>query len=393
MVVVDSSPPTPTVSASPRSRLVYPADMHRWIVFLLALASSALAADPSRYTGKVGRLEAIYDIRWNSDDSVTGTYSYPSRPGAVYRLDGHNREQGKLYLEEYTGDVLSARCFLTKRIADGQILWEGEMRNTDGRVLPMTMARVRDARPNMPQPAGVETPALYSRVPRSTVWPEPPKASVPVERATMWYEGAEFVPAGIRGYATGDSSTTLNLELGVFSNDKIIFIGPTVSLSIPRALPFRAEDLEGTTAFVEISAKGELLSINLAEIAVTHYRMHDSGKFEIRAVIVPDEIFEVEAHLASREALKSARRLEFVPDKVALPHRFIPGEEAYLLMQTLRVTAEFGTAIQSTDAGPGALELESLSLDPEPTEVPWIPIGSDDAWSKTPLSQRTIQAG
>ncbi|MEM6916178.1 MAG: hypothetical protein AAF491_06380, partial [Verrucomicrobiota bacterium] len=117
--------------------------MSRFPVLFLFVFCSSLFAGASEYTGSVGKMEAVFSLEWRSDGSVSGSYSYPSRAGISYSLSGSNHREGELYLEEFTAGQLSAKCYLRKRLTDSQIIWEGEMHNTDGRRFPMRFARSR----------------------------------------------------------------------------------------------------------------------------------------------------------------------------------------------------------------------------------------------------------
>lgn len=98
----------------------------------------------NQYVGAVGRLKAVFTLTWNSNGSVTGTYFNPTRDGSqYYALEGFNPSEGVLELNEYTGDVRTARIRLTKQISPGWIAWTGKMYNTDGRVLDISMQRER----------------------------------------------------------------------------------------------------------------------------------------------------------------------------------------------------------------------------------------------------------
>ena len=94
------------------------------------------------YSGKIGAKEATFRLRFDAAERVTGTYS---QGAATYRLEGRN-PQGKLLLDEYTGERISARLELTLADSPGAIRWEGTMRNTppDNRVFPVSFARPRN---------------------------------------------------------------------------------------------------------------------------------------------------------------------------------------------------------------------------------------------------------
>jgi hypothetical protein len=96
------------------------------------------------YIGNVGKLDAIFHLKWLPDGTVQGYYYYPKRGAEKsYLLLGNNHAEGKLYLEEYTDKNLSARIYLTKSVADGNITWSGTMHNLDGRTLNINLSRDR----------------------------------------------------------------------------------------------------------------------------------------------------------------------------------------------------------------------------------------------------------
>jgi hypothetical protein len=107
-------------------------------------ANSTKATEAGRdytYAGRIGSKEATFRLRFDTGERVTGTYT---QGAATYRLEGRN-PQGKLFLDEYTGERISARIELTLKESASDIRWEGTMSNTppDNRVLPVTFARPR----------------------------------------------------------------------------------------------------------------------------------------------------------------------------------------------------------------------------------------------------------
>lgn len=94
------------------------------------------------YVGKVGARAAIFILRWSVNGNVEGQYSHPDDGGTmIYQLKGINTADGEMQLTEYTKGKQSAVVTLRKSVANGLILWNGPMHNTDGRVLPVTMTR------------------------------------------------------------------------------------------------------------------------------------------------------------------------------------------------------------------------------------------------------------
>lgn len=108
------------------------------IIFIgLFLSVSTHFSTAEEYRGKVGKLDAVFDINWGGDDSVEGTYYYPSRQGVIYNLKGEFAADGKLVLREYTNGRLSAVLTLSESGRQDMFRWSGKMKNTDGREFDM----------------------------------------------------------------------------------------------------------------------------------------------------------------------------------------------------------------------------------------------------------------
>jgi hypothetical protein len=96
------------------------------------------------YKGMVGPYEATFRLKFEPGERVSGTYTMPVNKGLVLRLAGSN-PKGKMYLEEYTHDKLSAHIELTLSLTATEIRWEGTMYNTppDNRVFSVKFTRPR----------------------------------------------------------------------------------------------------------------------------------------------------------------------------------------------------------------------------------------------------------
>ncbi len=110
---------------------------------LLALIPLTLAhAESYGYTGKVGSKVAYLTIEWPKGSAkkagwfITGSYSLVEND-KTYQLRGQNPRQGRLVLEEYTGDKRTATIRLKKSKVKGKITWSGTMYNADGRKIPV----------------------------------------------------------------------------------------------------------------------------------------------------------------------------------------------------------------------------------------------------------------
>jgi len=89
------------------------------------------------YRGKVGKLDAVFDIDWGGDETVSGSYYYPSRKAVIYILRGEFADNGKLVLREYTNGTVTAILTLSESGRQDIFRWSGKMRNTDGREFDM----------------------------------------------------------------------------------------------------------------------------------------------------------------------------------------------------------------------------------------------------------------
>ena len=94
------------------------------------------------YGGTVGSRFAYFQLTWQPDGNVSGSYYHPADNGAItYQLRGKNTANGQLVLTEFTNGSQSAILTLSKSINQGLITWSGKMHNTDGRVIPVSFTR------------------------------------------------------------------------------------------------------------------------------------------------------------------------------------------------------------------------------------------------------------
>jgi hypothetical protein len=95
-----------------------------------------------QYGGNVGSKFAMFQLTWQADGAVVGTYHHPSDPNPInYQLRGENTDQGELVLLEYTKGKQTAIITLKKSISGELITWSGKMINSDGRVIPVSLTR------------------------------------------------------------------------------------------------------------------------------------------------------------------------------------------------------------------------------------------------------------
>lgn len=366
-----------------------------YILLTLQILHFAIqSAKADEYSGSVGGLQADFSLEFHDDGSVSGTYSYPSNKGSVYLLSGSNPRQGELYLEEYTGATLSAKCYLSKRVTEDFIVWEGVMQNTDGREFDMFFSRARGAKSKPISAAVNDTPEWFARVKPQVTWDSFPKANQSVDMVPIDFPEGHSVLGKVVRYQSKEGQFELDYVLGIRNQikyDEVRFEGPLVSFRSRCDLMLPNNEVIGQHIVLDYDDNGDLLSLALHAIAVSHVRMAPNGKLETRGILATEAVRSLNGSdlSAIRQVINSTPTVTVLPDKLALLN--FPVEELYF--QDLRIVRDYGICIQSTAAGPGILELEAISLDPPSTEQPWIFIGGKNAWDMIPLSQRTGEAG
>jgi len=78
-----------------------------------------------RYTGSVGAESAVFNLVWNSDNTISGNYYIMSNPNVIYSILGMNYQQGLSELNVYEGSVNSGIMKLYKTIEGNSLCWQG----------------------------------------------------------------------------------------------------------------------------------------------------------------------------------------------------------------------------------------------------------------------------
>ena len=91
------------------------------------LFRSAETSGTHSYRGNVGRHNATFELRFESERRVTGSYR-DGTTGETYELKGSN-PPGRLLLDEYTQNQLTAHLDLSLISSANEVRWEGMMYN------------------------------------------------------------------------------------------------------------------------------------------------------------------------------------------------------------------------------------------------------------------------
>jgi len=258
------------------------------------------------------------------------------------------------------------------------------MHNTDGRRFPMSLSRARE----MPAPSTAIDPyekerdTILKAIRPNYQWEDFPHAEEIVEMVPVHFERSHHLNGRLTAYRSDASGIALSFVVGKWDGRELVRYegGPEVTLKMARSLPLASADIVGSNLSAVFSSDGTLLSVDLCSILVTHARKSAGGKLEVRGAV---EFWTDEESAAKMPVI------EFMPDKLALFEKGDPSTDERFF-QSVRLVKGYGITIQTTDAGSGSLELESLSLDPE-SENPWIQIEAPTIVA--PPTQQTGQAG
>ncbi|MFM2223806.1 MAG: hypothetical protein RJA07_8 [Bacteroidota bacterium] len=87
------------------------------------------------FFGNVGALKSSYNLYWDENKNIAGTYFYNNNPSIIYSLKGKDLENGNIELKEFTNGILTAECNL--HLMDN--CYVGQMSNTDGKKYDMNI--------------------------------------------------------------------------------------------------------------------------------------------------------------------------------------------------------------------------------------------------------------
>lgn len=321
-----------------------------------APASTAPSLSPAggnSYRGEVGGLAAVYQLQWHDDGTVSGSYHYPARPGVVYTLKGNNRTKGKLYLEEYTNGALSARCDLTKSLTGDRVVWSGVMRNTDGRQFQMSLSRTRE-------PAATATASALPSGPKDASESLEARSRVKFDHVSRFSEFAGSLSKhhGCEPYR----ADVIRIDVTA-SGSRVVFrtrqgpsIGPRASSIAPfeAALDWKKElgpapFAPGVSALIDVDRDRTVHSAAVWVLPLK-WRQTPDGKVEFLLSSVSHDDRQGPSFV-----LRPIRWAEFHPNDYFIAVR------------------DVGAVLATYEAGAGALELETVSLDPPVADsIPWI---------------------
>lgn len=99
--------------------------------------------NPNNYSGNISNDNATFNLSWNKNNTVTGSFYYNYSPNAVYTLSGTNFRKGEAEIKVYNGTQVTGTMKIYKNIGGGKICWSGSFYQTYGATVPVSFCRYR----------------------------------------------------------------------------------------------------------------------------------------------------------------------------------------------------------------------------------------------------------
>lgn len=377
------------------------------------------AQEIQRYRGTVGRNAAEFSLSWEGDGRVTGSYFCPEGKRILYRLEGHNPEEGVLEMDELTRGELTARLFLKKKIEGGQIVWSGVLANLDERELAVSFSRDREGNPEIPkkdaQQGGMKPPATGPKATR--IPPSWERVSVPVRAETHWEfpadapnfvmmerfhrrhrfsrmvdassrlpappnaPGVHYLRAKVTGVAHADGSLRIALSLQPVESELTskVFEPSIAEVALQAKYPERPGFVKaGKSCRVWFDDNGEISRLDLGGVLVTHVRNGADGMAEIRYL---DDDADVGEELKAAD-LTEARLKTCIPDKLTAEG---------IRWRVMTFDRRLGLTVCADDGGRAALRMDGVASPAAAASAahgkPWIFLGEAKAMKAFNLPQ------
>lgn len=101
------------------------------------------ANSSSSYSGSIGSSGSIFNLSWNKNKTVTGSFYYNGTQNSVYTISGSNVPEGQASVNVFDGDQTIGTMKLFKNISSNKVCWTGSFYQSNGSTLPVSFCRYR----------------------------------------------------------------------------------------------------------------------------------------------------------------------------------------------------------------------------------------------------------
>lgn len=95
------------------------------------------------YSGSVGDSGSTFNLSWNKNKTVTGSFYYDGAQNSVYTVSGSNIPEGQASVNVFDGSQTVGSMKLYKNISGNKICWTGSFYQSSGSTVPVSFCRYR----------------------------------------------------------------------------------------------------------------------------------------------------------------------------------------------------------------------------------------------------------
>ena len=99
--------------------------------------------NPNSYSGNISNDNATFNLSWNKNNTVTGSFYYNYSPNTGYTVSGTNFRKGEAEIKVYNGTQVAGTMKIYKNIGGGKICWSGSFYQSSGATVPVGFCRYR----------------------------------------------------------------------------------------------------------------------------------------------------------------------------------------------------------------------------------------------------------
>ena len=101
------------------------------------------ANSASSYSGSINSDSSTFNLSWNKNNTVTGSFYYNYSPNQVYTISGTNFRKGEADIKVFNGSQIIGTMKIYKQIGGNKICWSGSFYQSNGAAAPVSFCRYR----------------------------------------------------------------------------------------------------------------------------------------------------------------------------------------------------------------------------------------------------------
>lgn len=126
---IESAPATNKTTENQQPSVTYQPTQTPLIVKVPVPVSQSKTKGYKNYTGTIGDNSASFDLVWNNDRTISGSYYLTSNPNVIYTVSGSNYVEGSSEIRVSQGSNFIGQIRLSKTIEGNILCWQGNFSN------------------------------------------------------------------------------------------------------------------------------------------------------------------------------------------------------------------------------------------------------------------------